>query len=71
MARSSLSPPFAGSGSTLIADDQLGRRCVAIEIDPDYADAIVQRWQNATRDTATLAGDGRTVAEITAVRHGR
>ena len=63
--------PFAGSGSTLIAADQLGRRCVAVEIDPHYADVIVQRWQNATGDTATLAGDRRTFAEITTVRHGR
>ena len=29
--------PFAGSGSTLIACERLGRRCFAVEIDPRYA----------------------------------
>ena len=63
--------PFAGSGSTLIAAEQLGRRCTALEIEPRYVDVIVQRWQNATGGTATLADDGRTFAQMQAVRHGR
>jgi DNA modification methylase len=40
--------PFAGSGSTLIACEQLGRRCAAIEIDPAYAQGILERWQAFT-----------------------
>jgi DNA modification methylase len=36
--------PFAGSGSTLIAAEQLGRRCYAIEIDPAYAQVTIERW---------------------------
>jgi DNA modification methylase len=40
--------PFAGSGSTLIACEQLGRRCAAIEIDPAYAQGILERWQALT-----------------------
>ena len=63
--------PFAGSGSTLIAAEQLGRRCVAVEIGPRYADVIVQRWQNATGGTATLADGGRTFAQMQEVRHRR
>jgi DNA modification methylase len=37
---------FAGSGSTLIAAEQTGRRALLMELDPLYVDVIVQRWQN-------------------------
>jgi DNA modification methylase len=39
---------FAGSGSTLIAAEQSGRRAYLMEIDPLYCDVIVQRWENFT-----------------------
>jgi len=39
---------FAGAGSTLIAAEQLGRRCRAMELDPGYCDVIVQRWEALT-----------------------
>lgn len=35
---------FGGSGSTLIASEQLGRRCYCIELDPKYCDVIVNRF---------------------------
>ena len=41
--------PFAGSGSTLIACEQLGRRCFAVEIDPAYCDVIRDRYAEFTR----------------------
>ena len=41
--------PFLGSGTTLIAAEQLGRKCYGLEIDPAYCDIIVQRWENLTR----------------------
>lgn len=37
---------FAGSGSTLMAAEQLGRRCFSMEKDPRYCDVIVDRWVN-------------------------
>ena len=39
---------FGGSGSTLIAAEQTGRRAYLMEIDPLYCDVIVQRWQQFT-----------------------
>jgi len=40
--------PFGGSGSCLIAAEQLGRSCLCVEISPAYCDVIVERWQNLT-----------------------
>jgi len=40
--------PFLGSGTTLIAAEQLGRRCYAIEIDPRYAQIAIERWARFT-----------------------
>jgi DNA modification methylase len=45
---------FGGSGSTLIACEQLGRKCYAMEISPKYCDVIIQRWENATGQKAVL-----------------
>lgn len=39
---------FGGSGSTLIACEQLGRRCRMVELDPAYCDVIVRRWEAFT-----------------------
>jgi DNA modification methylase len=46
---------FLGSGSTLIAAEQLGRKCYGIEMSPNYCDVIVKRWENLTGKKATLA----------------
>lgn len=43
---------FGGSGSTLIACEQLGRRCFMMELDPKYCDVIIQRWENLTGQKA-------------------
>jgi len=40
--------PFLGSGTTLIAAEQLGRICHGIEIEPKYVDVSVQRWEKFT-----------------------
>ena len=47
--------PFCGSGTCVIAAEQLSRRCYGLEIDPHYCDVIVERWQNLTGGKATLA----------------
>lgn len=39
---------FGGSGSTLIACEQLGRRCYMMELDPKYCDVIIDRWETFT-----------------------
>lgn len=40
--------PFSGSGTTLIACEQLGRKCRAIELNPQYVAAAIERWHKAT-----------------------
>ena len=45
---------FGGSGSTLIACEQLGRKCYMCELDPKYVDVIIQRWENFTGQKAKL-----------------
>jgi DNA modification methylase len=45
---------FLGSGSTLIACEQLGRICYGMEIDPVYCDVIVKRWEQFTGKKAVL-----------------
>jgi len=56
--------PFSGSGTQIIAAEQLTRRCYAIEIATAYVDVAVRRWQQLTGLKATLDGDGRAFAEI-------
>ena len=45
---------FGGSGSTLIACEQLDRKCYMMELDPHYIDVIIQRWENFTGEKAVL-----------------
>lgn len=46
--------PFSGSGTQIIAGESLGRRVFAMEIDPRYVDAAVNRWEKTTGKKATL-----------------
>lgn len=45
---------FGGSGSTLIACEQLNRRCYTMELDPKYCNVIVKRWEQLTENKAIL-----------------
>src|SRR5262249_8342526 len=43
---------FLGSGTTLIAAERAGRRCMGLELDPVYVDTVIRRWQALTGDNA-------------------
>jgi hypothetical protein len=58
--------PFPGSGTMLIAAELTERVWLDLELDPEYMDVIVTRWQNLTGKRATLAGNGRAFAEAKA-----
>lgn len=45
---------FGGSGSTLIACEQLNRTCYMMELDPHYVDVIIARWEALTGEKAVL-----------------
>lgn len=60
--------PFSGSGTTIIAAEATSRVCFAMELDPAYVDVAVRRWENYAGETATLAGDNRSFAEVTSER---
>ena len=47
---------FGGSGSTMIACEQLGRKCRMMELDPHYCTVIIARWEKLTGEKARKAG---------------
>lgn len=49
--------PFGGSGTTLIACEELGRKCRIMELEPKYVDVIIARWENLTGEKAVLLND--------------
>lgn len=44
--------PFGGSGSTLIACEHLGRKCLMVEMDEVYCNTIIERWEKLTKRRA-------------------
>ena len=48
---------FGGSGSTLIACEQLDRTCYMMELDPKYCDVIIKRWETLTGEKAVLINE--------------
>jgi len=49
---------FGGSGTTMIACEQLNRKCVMMEKDPHYCDVIIDRWETLTgREAVLLNGE--------------
>jgi DNA modification methylase len=59
---------FAGSGTTIMAAEQIGRRAFCIEIDPRYVDVGIRRWQTFTGKDAFLDGTDQTFDEVRATR---
>lgn len=48
---------FGGSGTTLIACEQLNRKCFMMELDPKYCDVIINRWETLTGKKAIVIND--------------
>ena len=63
--------PFVGSGTTMIACEQLGRRCYAMEIEPKYCDVVVERWETYTRKKAELVRDKAALTEEVTAPNGQ
>jgi DNA modification methylase len=60
--------PFLGSGTTLIAAQNTGRLCYALDIDARYVDVAIVRWQKLTGLEARLDGDGLTFTQTAGAR---
>ena len=60
--------PFSGSGTTIIAAESCRRRCYAVELNPEYVDMAIRRWEEYTGQQAVLDGDGHTFAELSEIR---
>lgn len=51
-AKDSVLDSFGGTGTTLIACEKLNRKCYMMELDPHYADVIIERWEKFTGEKA-------------------
>lgn len=60
--------PFSGSGTILIAAERTGRHARAIELDPQYIDVSIMRWQRITGRQAVLSSTGQTWDQVRAER---
>lgn len=56
--------PFAGSGTVLVAAERTGRRARAIELDPQYVDVGIHRWQRVSGKQAVLLDTGQTWDQV-------
>lgn len=60
---------FAGSGTTIIAAEQIGRIAWALELDPRYVDVAISRWERLTGELARHESTGLTFAETARQRN--
>lgn len=59
-AKETVLEPFCGTGTTIIAAEQLSKKCYAMELEPIYVDTTIKRWQDYTGKDAIHADTGRT-----------
>ncbi|MCX7310375.1 MAG: site-specific DNA-methyltransferase [Alphaproteobacteria bacterium] len=59
---------FCGSGTTILAAERVGRRCFALEIEPNYVDVAIRRWQEFTGRDAVQAESLKTFEEVSVDR---
>ncbi len=62
--------PFIGSGTTIMACEQSGRRAAGIELDPKYIDSTIRRWERLTGERAVHIATGLTFSELAESRSG-
>ncbi len=67
--RDTILDPFGGSGTTVIACEKSGRQARLIELEPEYCDVIVRRWQAYSGREAKLESDGRSYSEVAGARN--
>ena len=58
--------PFCGTGTTIIACERTRRKCLAVELSPQYCDAIIRRWQKETGRQARKSS-GELFDELNAI----
>lgn len=61
---------FAGSGTTIIAAEQIGRRAFCMELDAAYVDVAIRRWQTLTGRDAVLENSTQTFGDLALERLG-
>ena len=59
---------FAGSGTTIVAGEKIGRRAYCLELDAAYVDVAIRRWQNFTKKEAILQATGQSFDELAPIR---
>lgn len=63
--------PFCGSGTTVISCERTKRKCLAVELSPQFCDAIVRRWEEETHKQAKLEETGELFDRLEEIKFGK